>query len=352
MCEPVDTPAAAASYLRPILDPPDGSGDGRYLLGGGPLSFSAIERLSRGPDGLLREMATSADAAALARLTRPRPALPGLGGPPPFIAGILNVTPDSFSDGGRTLAPDKAVARGMALLADGADLLDIGGESTRPGAGEVPLEVEIARVVPVIRALAAEGATISIDTRKAAVMTAALDAGATIVNDVSALAFDPRALDVVAEAGVPVILMHSRGTPETMARLKRYDDILLGVIDELRIRIEACLAAGIAEARIIIDPGVGFAKGPAQNPTLLKHLVLLHGLGYPVMIGTSRKSFIGHIAGVDDPLDRLPGSLASGLWAVSQGVQYLRVHDVAETRQAVAVWRAIAAAPGGGSQTN
>ena len=332
-------------YLRPVI-----ASSGIHALAGGPLRFTDVQCLIRTAEGA-RTIGGEPEPAALARLTRPRPRLPGLTGEPPYIAGILNVTPDSFSDGGLAETADDAIAHGLALMEQGADMIDVGGESTRPGAPPVPEEEEVARIEPVIRALAQAGAVISVDTRKAAVMRAALSAGAQVVNDVSALTFDPKALGVVAEAGVPVILMHSRGTPETMGRLKRYDNLAMTVFDELSERIQACLGAGIEGDRILIDPGVGFAKGPEQNLVLLNNLALLHGLGYPVMIGTSRKSFIGKIGDAADPRARLPGSLASGLWAVSQGAQYLRVHDVAETRQALAIWNAIASDEGEAAPT-
>lgn len=331
------------TYLRPVLDPADRQGMGRWPLAGGPLTFSAVEVLRRGPDGLLIEAADNPETlAGFTRLIRPRAVPAGLSGPGPWIAGILNVTPDSFSDGGLHQAADTAIAHGRAMLEAGADLIDIGGESTRPGAAEVSEAEELKRVLPVIAALAGEGAIVSIDTRKASVMRAAVEAGARLVNDVSALAFDDAAIETVAALDVSVILMHSRGTPETMNDLKQYRDLALTVIDELAARIEACLAGGIAEHHIILDPGIGFAKGPRQNVRLLKNLVLLHGLGCPVMAGTSRKSFIGHLAGVADAQARVPGSLASALWAVSQGAQYIRVHDVAETRQALTIWSTIA----------
>lgn len=336
---------ATHPHLRPVLDPADRQGTGRWRLAGGPLTFSGVEVLRRGDNGLSVEPLPDPESIpGFDRLIRPRPTLPGLSGPGPWIAGILNVTPDSFSDGGLHDAAETAIAHGRAMLAAGADIIDVGGESTRPGAAAVPLEQEIDRVLPVIRALAADGAVLSIDTRKAAVMRAAVEAGASIVNDVSALAFDPDAIATVASLRVPAILMHSRGTPETMGGLKRYYAMALTICEELAERITACRAGGIAEERLLIDPGIGFAKGPEENLWLMKNMALLHGLGVPVMIGTSRKSFIGKLAGVDDPRARAPGSLSSALWAVSQGAQYVRVHDVAETRQAMTIWNAIAGA--------
>jgi dihydropteroate synthase len=259
----------------------------------------------------------------------------------PNVMGILNVTPDSFSDGGSHAGAAAAIAAGHAMLAAGADLLDIGGESTRPGAEPVPPETEQARILPVIAALAAAGAPISVDTRNASTMGAALDAGATIVNDVSALAYDPAAARLVAARDCPVILMHMRGTPATMACLARYHDVTAEVTAELAARLEAALQAGIRQAQIVLDPGIGFAKLPAQNVALLHQLGRIAALGYPILVGVSRKSLIGKLAGVREPRDRVAGSLAAGLWAIKHGAAILRVHDVAETVQALRVWRCL-----------
>lgn len=259
----------------------------------------------------------------------------------PRIMGILNVTPDSFSDGGRYDGLDAAVAAARAMAASGADIVDIGGESARPGAEPVSPEEEQARILPAIRALAASGCRISVDTRNAATMAAALDAGAAIVNDVSALAHDPASAPLVAARGCPVVLMHMRGTPVTMRAFAVYRDVAAEVRSELAARLEAAELAGIRRDRIALDPGIGFAKLPAQNVALLHHLPLLLDLGCPILVGVSRKSLIGKLAGVKDPRERGPGSLAAGLWALSHGASVLRVHDVPETVQAVRVWHAI-----------
>jgi dihydropteroate synthase len=288
----------------------------------------------------------AAATGPLAAITAPRaPILPGLATGRPLVMATINVTPDSFSDGGRFLAPDAAIAAGEAMVAAGADIVDIGGESTRPGAAAVDPGLEQARILPVIEALARR-APVSVDTRHAVTMRAALAAGAAIVNDVSALSHDPEAAGVVAEAGCPVILMHMRGTPETMRSLATYRDVALDVAEELAARIAAAEAAGIPRARIVLDPGIGFAKTAEQNLTLLARLPVLHQLGCPLLVGVSRKSFIGHVAGIADPVARLPGSLAAGLAAVAAGAGILRVHDVAETVQALRVASAIAAAGG------
>jgi len=278
-----------------------------------------------------------------ARLSRPRPVLPGLPADRPLVMGIVNVTPDSFSDGGAWADREGAVAHAGAMVAQGADILDIGGESTRPGAADVPEAVEIARTIPVIAALRAGGITtpISIDTRKASVARAAVAAGADMVNDVSALGYDPAMADTLAALGVPVCLMHAQGTPQTMQADPRYDDVLAEVFDHLAQKMESAERAGIARSRLIVDPGIGFGKTAAHNLTLLQGLARFHALGAPVLLGASRKRFIGTLSGVEVADQRLAGSLAVALHAAAQGAQVIRVHDVAETVQALALWRAL-----------
>jgi dihydropteroate synthase len=261
----------------------------------------------------------------------------------PLVMGILNLTPDSFSDGGRLAGLDRVLEAARAMLAAGADILDIGGESTRPGATPVAEPEEQARILPAIRALASAGAVISVDTRHAGTMAAALDAGARIVNDVTALGHDPRSAGVVAARGAPVVLMHMRGTPETMNGLNHYGDIGQEVAAELSVQIEAALAAGIARASIAIDPGIGFAKTGMQNVALLRDLGPLRRLGFPMLVGLSRKGFVGTLSGEPVAARRLGGSIAGALFALSQGARILRVHDVAETVQAVRVWETLAA---------
>lgn len=273
-----------------------------------------------------------------------RPAFAGLPTDRPAVMGILNATPDSFSDGGRNFAVEDAVANGLAMLEAGADILDIGGESTRPGAAPVPVEEELRRVVPVIRALAERGARISIDTRHAAVMGAAVEAGAAVINDVTALAGDPDSLATAARLGVPVVLMHMQGRPQTMQADPTYGFAPLDVFDYLEDRVTACLGAGIDRAQICVDPGLGFGKTVAHNAAILARLGLYQGLGCAVMLGISRKSFIGKVSRGEDPGDRVPGSLAAAVIGAGQGTQVIRVHDVAETMQALAVWRATDAA--------
>ena len=257
------------------------------------------------------------------------------------IMGVLNVTPDSFSDGGRFLDRDAAVAQARELVAAGADILDVGGESTRPGAEEVPLQEELDRVVPVIEAIADLGMPISVDTRKAVVMREAVGAGAGMINDVSALLHDPEALATAADLGVPVCLMHMQGTPETMQADPRYDDVVAEVRAYLEGRANRCLEAGIDADNIVLDPGIGFGKTVAHNLALIRGLSLFHGLGCAVLLGVSRKRFIGTVSGEEVAANRGPGSLAVALEGVRQGVHVLRVHDIAETCQAVALWRAV-----------
>lgn len=261
----------------------------------------------------------------------------------PVLMGIVNVTPDSFSDGGNFLAPEKAVAQGLKLYREGAEILDIGGELTRPGAQKVSPEEELSRVLPVIEGLKDCGALLSVDTRNAGTMKAALAAGAGMVNDVSALTHDPAALDVVAEHEAFVCLMHMKGTPEHMQEAPAYKDVVQEVYDYLAGRIEICLTAGIARNRIVIDPGIGFGKTLEHNLKLLKNINKFQGLGAAVMLGASRKSFIEKLIPKTPVEERLAGSLTAALWGLRQGVQVFRVHDVAQTRQAFTVFQVISA---------
>jgi dihydropteroate synthase len=262
----------------------------------------------------------------------------------PRVMGVLNVTPDSFSDGGR-VDPQSAIAAGLAMWAEGADIVDVGGESARPGAAPTPPEIERARILPVIRALAAKGVLISVDTRHAATMAAALDAGATIVNDITALTYDPESAALVAARGCPVILMHMRGTPATMMGLNQYHDVTAEVMAELSDRVAAAEQAGIRRAAIAIDPGFGFAKHPPQSLALLRDLAALTRMGLPILAGVSRKGFIRSTSGEADPARNFPGSIAAGLFALAQGAAMLRVHDVRETVRAVRVWHALTTKP-------
>ncbi|HEY7220947.1 MAG TPA: dihydropteroate synthase [Candidatus Binatia bacterium] len=259
--------------------------------------------------------------------------------------GIINVTPDSFFDGGQRHDPAKAIADGIQMVAAGADILDIGGESTRPGAQPVSEQEELARVLPVVRGLRREvGAAISIDTYKATVARAALDAGADIVNDISALRFDPAMAALIAAEKVPVVLMHMQGTPRTMQREPQYEDVVREVRDFLAAQLHEAMDAGIAQDMIVIDPGIGFGKTVEHNLQLLRALPVLAALGRPVLVGASRKAFIGKILDAE-PVDRLAGSLAAAVAAALAGANIVRVHDVAETSRAVRVADAIRLVP-------
>jgi dihydropteroate synthase len=263
----------------------------------------------------------------------------------PQVMGIVNVTPDSFSDGGTHASTDAAVAHGLALAGEGADILDIGGESTRPGAAEVPLDEELRRVIPVIERLAKETALpISVDTSKPEVMRAAVAAGAGMVNDVYALRREG-ALDAAAELGVPVVLMHMLGQPRSMQDDPRYDDVVAEVHRFLAERIFSAEMAGIAKKNIVVDPGFGFGKNREHNLALLAQLQRFTGLGVPVLAGLSRKKSIGELTGREVPPDRVHGSVAAHLIAAQRGAMLLRVHDVAATVDALKVWNAVAAVP-------
>jgi len=321
---------------------------GLAVAGRDDLRFTGAELIERDGAHVRRRLLSAVELIAgtdpgglpalVERLQQPRAPIAGLPLDRPLIMGVVNVTPDSFSDGGRFFAPEAAIAHALRLEAEGAQILDIGGESTRPGSGGVDLEEECRRVLPVIRGLAGRTqARLSIDTRKAEVMRRAAQAGAHLINDISALTHDPGARSAAAETGLPVVLMHTLGDPRTMQDDPRYADVVLDVYDALSARIEACEAAGIPRARLIVDPGIGFGKTLAHNLALLGALSIFHGLGCAIALGASRKSFIGRLTGAAAD-DRLPGSLAAALLGAAQGVQVLRVHDVAATRQALAVW--------------
>ncbi len=362
----------ARLLLRPtaFVDAPFGL-DGQVLrLAGGLLWFSAVEAIVT--TGGRRLAATLVPVAALdaliatlpaphaeaaralvARITAPRAAL-ALGGrvvrlDQPQVMAILNMTPDSFSDGGRHDDPAGAADAAVTMASQGAAIVDIGGESTRPGARPVWEGDEIPRVVPVIERLRAAGVAVSIDTRKAGTAQAALAAGAQIINDVSALTFDPRMTGLAAASGAPVVLMHHQGSPETMHHSPRYDDALVEAYLWLEARVAAVAAAGVARSRILVDPGIGFGKALRHDLAILNGLSLFHGLGCGIVLGASRKRIVGALSNEAPVERRLGGSLALALAGAGQGVQLLRVHDVAETVQALHVWRGLrdaALAPG------
>ena len=258
-----------------------------------------------------------------------------------LVMGVVNVTPDSFSDGGDFAEPAAAIVHGLALLAEGADIIDIGGESTRPGGASTAIEDERRRVIPVVEALAERGAVVSIDTRHASIMREAIASGARIVNDVTALSGDSDSLGAVARSGVAAVLMHMRGEPATMQTAPAYEDVVGEVEAFLAGRLAAAAAAGVARTRLAIDPGIGFGKTLEHNLALLRATRRLKRLGAPIVVGVSRKSFIARLSKGEPPKQRLAGSLAAALAALARGADILRVHDVAATVQAIAVWRAI-----------
>ncbi len=312
-------------------------------LAGGPLAFTLARLIDGAPDyPVVRSTQLPPGWDALAeRLAAPVPPWAGLDPQRPAVMGIVNATPDSFSDGGQHRGVEDALAAGLALASDGADIIDVGGESTRPGAMPVSALCEQGRVLPVIRGLAANGVCVSVDTRHAATMAAALEAGAAIVNDVSGLSHDVEAAAVIARADCPVVLMHMRGDPATMDRYAIYEDVAVEVAAELSARIEVAACAGIALDRIAIDPGIGFAKTARHNLQLLSRLPILCNLGCRILLGVSRKSFIGRVAGAKHPQERDAGSLALGLFGVERAASVLRVHDVAGTMQALRLRAAV-----------
>ena len=335
-------PASAAPdvYYRPLAQFDAHRSRAALPIAGGWCWFDQVQRLERGQPAQVVAV-SEVPAEICDAISGARPAVAGLALNSPRLMGILNVTPDSFSDGGQFDAPDVAVAHARAMVERGADIIDIGGESTRPGADFVSATVETERTVPVIAAIRKATSTpISIDTRKAEVARAALAAGAQLVNDVSALTYDAQLAEITAKSGVPICLMHAQGDPDSMQDAPRYDDVLLDVYDYLNARIAAAVAAGIARDRIIVDPGIGFGKTLDHNLALLRGLSLFHGLGCPILLGASRKRFIGTIAGAADARARVPGSIAVALAGVAQGVQITRVHDIDETRQALDLWAA------------
>ena len=341
------------TLLRPtgFVDSPFGH-DGKVArLAGGLNWFASVELIHENgtrelmPVDGIEARFDAAMAATWAQIVAPRAPLT-LGArtirlDQPQVMGIVNATPDSFSDGGQFADSRTAAEAGASMAAAGAALIDVGGESTRPGAKDVWEGDEIERILPVVQILAAGGTAVSIDTRKSAVIEAALGAGARLVNDVSALTHDERSAEVVAAAGVPVILMHHQGDPQSMQDAPCYDDVLVEVYDWLEKRIAAAEAAGIARANILVDPGIGFGKSVAHNLELINGLAVFHGLGCPIVLGASRKRMIGALSNEAPADQRLAGSLALALKAADQGAQLIRVHDVPETVQALKVWRGL-----------
>ena len=328
-------------YYRPLVQIGPVRPDTALQLAGGWGWFTHVEMVSRSKTSQVIE-AAEIPADVLARLTAKRAVVAGLSMDRPQIMGILNVTPDSFSDGGRHSNQYEAVLAGQAMVAAGADIIDVGGESTRPGAELVAVENEIERVAPVIKGLRAAGLrnAISIDTRKAAVAEAAVLAGATLVNDVSGFTFDAELAPFCHRHQIPLCVMHAQGEPATMHLDPFYDNVLLDVYDVLDRQINLLVESGIPREMILADPGIGFGKTLEHNLALLARISMFHALGTPLLLGVSRKKFIGTIAQTDNVQDRMAGSIAVALAGLAQGVQIIRVHDVAETRQAVSLWHA------------
>jgi dihydropteroate synthase len=323
-------------YYRPLVEE-----QGTHVLAGGWCRFSKVEVLSRHG----RAELISADEVPqdiLHRLTSARSDLGTNASAGPQVMGILNTTPDSFSDGGQFGNRASARAHAVRLMQEGADIIDIGGESTRPGADLVALEEEISRTKPTILDLRqVSSLPLSIDTRKAPVAAAALEAGVDWINDVSALSFDSEMAQVAARSGAPLCLMHAPSDPKTMQQKAHYEDVLLDVYDYLAAQREFALSQGILRQNIIVDPGIGFGKTLEHNLALLRGLAVFHGLGCPILLGASRKRFIGTISGAEKAQDRMAGSVAVALAAAGQGAQILRVHDVRETVQALKLWAAV-----------
>ena len=309
-------------------------------LGGMPhIGFTLVEVIERGRARSVVPYSDVKHELVVQNVCQQRPAFAGLGMSEARLMGIVNVTPDSFSDGGTLGDAEAAIAHGRQLHDSGADILDVGGESTRPGSDAVSIDEELSRVGPVISALAPEF-VVSVDTRNAAVMSAALEQGARIINDVSALGFDRNSAGVVTKAACPVVLMHAQGAPKTMQLNPRYDDVLLDVYDGLEARVVAAEVAGVARENICIDPGIGFGKTFAQNLELMAGLSLFHGLGLPLLVGLSRKGFVGAVTGEMPAAARVSGSVGGALAAAAQGAHILRVHDVKETRAALSMFTA------------
>jgi dihydropteroate synthase len=318
-------------------------------IAGGGTAFSLVEIICRNGTDLRRERKSYRDIsrssdntlrAKLARIEAPRAAIGGIEMAGASIMGIVNVTPDSFSDGGEATTFEDALARGLRLAAEGANIIDVGGESTRPGSAGVSIEEERSRVMDVVRELGARGHKVSIDTRKPVIMREAVQAGAMMINDVTALRYAADSRSTAAELKCPVCLMHAQGEPQTMQINPAYEDVVLDVFDELEKFIAEAELAGVPRKLIMADPGIGFGKTYAHNLEILRALTVYHGLGVPLAIGASRKAFIGALTGERAGKDRAFGSVGAAIAAASQGAQILRVHDVRATIHALKVWRA------------
>lgn len=329
-------------YYRPLVRFDSLRPEHALDVAGGPGWWVEAVHHRRDSADLARVDVTDVPSEWQDRISAKRPSIAGLEFDQPHLMGILNVTPDSFSDGGQHADATRALKHARQMVEDGATLLDVGGESTRPGAITVPPAAEIARIEPVIRAIRAQlSVPISVDTRKSSVAEAALKCGANLINDVSGFTYDRMLGHFCARSDLPVCIMHAQGDPETMQDDPQYDDALLDVYDFLSDQIDMLAGLGISRDRIIVDPGIGFGKSLAHNLKILNGLSLYHGLGCPILLGASRKGFIRKITGASPAAARMPGSVATALAGLEQGVQVFRVHDVAETKQALDVWRAI-----------
>lgn len=349
-------------FTRPIPLDPNASNylldSGKGLpLAGGPLAFSYLEIISWDRKKLPSKKILSIDElnnwlkkqsektkhtieSQITNITSPRVDMAGFSFKHPCIMAILNLTPDSFYDGGKYMNAEEASEHARKMTKSGADMIDIGGESTRPGASPINETEELKRILPVLKTLVAEGIKISVDTRHAITMAKAADCGAMLINDVSALSM-PNSLETLSKIDLPIVLMHSNADPSTMQDNPTYNQATLEVYEYLEARINVAKKMGINKEKIIIDPGIGFGKNLSHNLEIIKNLSIFHGLGCPILLGASRKSFIGKISRELDPNNRLAGSIASVLWGISQGAQIFRVHDVAETLQATSVWKNI-----------
>lgn len=329
-------------YYRPIIQTENSKPDCFFYLGNQRLWFDKVEIIERGklpvvvcaqkiPTKELKNITGVRNSSYLGSFKKP------------FVMGILNITPDSFSDGGKSFGTSRAYNNAENMIAHGADIIDIGGESTRPGAKTISEDIELRRVEPVVKAIKSKypRCKISVDTRKAKVMARVLDLGVDIINDVSSMTFDEKSVGTVAIKNAQICLMHGGLNPENMQEHICYSDVLLDVYDYLKQRIDFAIAGGINKERIIIDPGIGFGKTIEQNVLLIRKASIFHSLGCPILYGVSRKSFIGQIGGAPKATDRFPGSIAVAIELIRQGVQFIRVHDVLETRQALDLWSAI-----------
>lgn len=339
----------AREYFRPLglVNGPDArrlieKGEAGALGGSGLSAFTLVNVMDRSGGSRIVSFQEAAGEEAVQLATRVRPMFAGLDLSRPRIMGVVNVTPDSFSDGGLHAGEAEGIAHARKLAREGAVILDVGGESTRPGSDPVAVEEELSRTLGVVKALVAEGQRVSIDTRKARVMQEAVSAGAAIINDVSALTHDPQSIAVAAKLAKPLVLMHAQGDPRTMQLNPQYDDVALDVFDYLGDRVKACLAAGIPAGSICVDPGIGFGKSFRHNLEVMQKLTLYHGLGVALLAGVSRKGFIGALTGEKLAVNRAPGSVGGALYAASQGVHIVRVHDVRETAGALAVFNGMA----------